>query len=148
MANDQGKFPLHTFIFHCWLRTLCTSLCKDFHLLGWWKHGLHDRQNLFVCLVEIFRLECISYGHLTEEVIKTFGQTGEFQENIFFYFRTASNLPPKPGPPGNQHPQDPGTAVGKIFSHDTTAAEFMIWWCVQTVGLVHVEICNFVSVFL
>ncbi|XP_070816260.1 neogenin 1a isoform X11 [Chaetodon trifascialis] len=25
----------------------------------------------------------------------------------------ASNLPPKPGPPGNQHPQDPGTAVGK-----------------------------------
>ncbi|XP_070816269.1 neogenin 1a isoform X12 [Chaetodon trifascialis] len=24
----------------------------------------------------------------------------------------ASNLPPKPGPPGNQHPQDPGTAVG------------------------------------
>ncbi|KAM7015481.1 neogenin 1a isoform 20-T20 [Tautogolabrus adspersus] len=25
----------------------------------------------------------------------------------------ASNLPPKPGPSGNQHPQDPGTAVGK-----------------------------------
>ncbi|XP_059203801.1 neogenin 1a isoform X7 [Centropristis striata] len=25
----------------------------------------------------------------------------------------ASNLPPKPGPPGNHHPQDPGTAVGK-----------------------------------
>ncbi|KAM7015486.1 neogenin 1a isoform 25-T25 [Tautogolabrus adspersus] len=24
----------------------------------------------------------------------------------------ASNLPPKPGPSGNQHPQDPGTAVG------------------------------------
>ncbi|GAA6218920.1 neogenin isoform X6 [Lates japonicus] len=25
----------------------------------------------------------------------------------------ASNLPPKPGPSGNQHPQDPGTSVGK-----------------------------------
>ncbi|CAJ1049279.1 neogenin 1a isoform X13 [Xyrichtys novacula] len=25
----------------------------------------------------------------------------------------ASNLPPKPGPSGNQHPQDPGTAIGK-----------------------------------
>ncbi|CAJ1049278.1 neogenin 1a isoform X7 [Xyrichtys novacula] len=24
----------------------------------------------------------------------------------------ASNLPPKPGPSGNQHPQDPGTAIG------------------------------------
>ncbi|XP_072236186.1 neogenin 1a isoform X10 [Leuresthes tenuis] len=26
----------------------------------------------------------------------------------------ASNLPPKPGPSGNQHPQDPGTTLGKL----------------------------------
>lgn len=34
---------------------------------------------------------------------------------IAFHFQTASNLLPKPGPPGNQHPHDPGTAVGKVF---------------------------------
>lgn len=31
--------------------------------------------------------------------------------------QTASNLLPKPGPPGNQHPQDSGTAVGKMSLH-------------------------------
>lgn len=40
-----------------------------------------------------------------------------YKYNLFFNFPTASNLPPKPGPPGNQHPLDPGTAVGKISSH-------------------------------
>lgn len=47
--------------------------------------------------------------------------------DFFFFFpplfllllplQTASNLLPKPGPPGNQHPQDSGTEVGKMSLH-------------------------------
>ncbi|XP_070816188.1 neogenin 1a isoform X3 [Chaetodon trifascialis] len=38
---------------------------------------------------------------------------GPMSEAVHFRTPKTSNLPPKPGPPGNQHPQDPGTAVGK-----------------------------------
>lgn len=58
-------------------------------------------------------------------------RSGTFEENLswLFFFplshllpphsllQTASNLLPKPGPPGNQHPQDSGTAVGKMSLH-------------------------------
>ncbi|XP_078030141.1 neogenin 1a isoform X16 [Epinephelus lanceolatus] len=37
---------------------------------------------------------------------------GPMSEAVHFRTPKTSNLPPKPGPPGNQHPQDPGTAVG------------------------------------
>ncbi|KAM7015489.1 neogenin 1a isoform 28-T28 [Tautogolabrus adspersus] len=37
---------------------------------------------------------------------------GPMSEAVHFRTPKTSNLPPKPGPSGNQHPQDPGTAVG------------------------------------
>ncbi|XP_029962438.1 neogenin 1a isoform X1 [Salarias fasciatus] len=38
---------------------------------------------------------------------------GPMSEAVHFRTPKTSNLPPKPGPPGNQHPQDSGTPLGK-----------------------------------
>ncbi|XP_029316804.1 neogenin 1a isoform X4 [Cottoperca gobio] len=38
---------------------------------------------------------------------------GPMSEAVHFRTPKTSNLPLKPGPSGNQHPQDPGTAIGK-----------------------------------
>lgn len=37
---------------------------------------------------------------------------GPMSEAVHFRTPKTSNLPPKPGPPGNQHPLDPGTPLG------------------------------------
>lgn len=72
-----------------------------------------------------------------KEVIKN--TSAEFKYNIFFHFPTALNLPSKPGPPGNQHPLDPGSAVGKIFSHRGRGENHNTSFSL----MVHFKICNF-----
>lgn len=60
---------------------------------------------------------CKNFHHLLESQCDC--KRGQEHALTGFFFssplQTASNLLPKPGPPGNQHPQDAGTAVGKIF---------------------------------
>ncbi|XP_049924083.1 neogenin 1a isoform X2 [Epinephelus moara] len=46
----------------------------------------------------------------------------------------ASNLPPKPGPPGNQHPQDPGTAVGKSGVGGNSEGHILVIVIIISVG--------------
>ncbi|XP_056881283.1 neogenin 1a isoform X8 [Takifugu flavidus] len=46
----------------------------------------------------------------------------------------ASNLPPKPGPSGNQHPQDPSTAVGKSGVGGTNESHILVIVIIISVG--------------
>nr|XP_020461409.1 neogenin isoform X6 [Monopterus albus] len=46
----------------------------------------------------------------------------------------ASNLPSKPGPPGNKHPQDPGTSVGKSGVGSSSENHILVIVIIISVG--------------
>ncbi|XP_049453543.1 neogenin 1a isoform X8 [Epinephelus fuscoguttatus] len=59
---------------------------------------------------------------------------GPMSEAVHFRTPKTSNLPPKPGPPGNQHPQDPGTAVGKSGVGGNSEGHILVIVIIISVG--------------
>nr|XP_020461406.1 neogenin isoform X3 [Monopterus albus] len=59
---------------------------------------------------------------------------GPMSDAVHFRTPKTSNLPSKPGPPGNKHPQDPGTSVGKSGVGSSSENHILVIVIIISVG--------------